>query len=131
MPGLLECFSGTKSLGKVCEAAGWEVTRIDNVAKFKPTLLMDIKDFDETQYTQDHFDWVHLSPPCTFYSRARTTGPPANLEEADELVRISLRIINYFASGGARCTLENPDALMKTRPIMHEHNHRMKTLDYC
>ena len=130
MPRLLELFSGTGSLSKVCRGVGWETISLDNEKKFNPDLLMSIADFDETMYPQNHFTWVHASPPCTEFSYALTTRP-RDLEAGDELAQIALRILDYFAQGGAVCTLENPVGLMRTRPYMQQHEHRLHILDYC
>ena len=128
---LLELFSGSGSFSKVAKALGWETLSLDIEAKFKPDLLMSIADFDETQYPKDYFTMVHASPPCTEYSRCLTTRP-RDLESADKLALIALRILTYFAEGGAMCTLENPySGLLKERPFMQEHRHRMRVLDYC
>ena len=92
---------------------------------------MSIADSDETQCPKDYFTMVHASCPCTEYSRALTTRP-RNLEAGDELALIAVRILTYFAEGGAACSLENPHSgLMKERPFMQEHRHRMRVLDYC
>ena len=128
---LLELFSGTGSFSKVAKELGWETLSLDIEAKFKPDLLMSIADFQETQYPKDYFTMVHASCPCTEYSRALTTRP-RNLETGDKLALISLEIIKYFAEGGAKCARGNPaTGMVKERPFLKEHEHRMHILDDC
>ena len=51
---LLELFSGTSSVGKVAKSLGYNV------------ISLDLKNAD--------FNFIWASPPCTEYSRAKTTG---------------------------------------------------------
>ena len=46
MPHLLELFSGTGSVGKVFEAGGWQVTSVDILPRFKPTLLKSVLEIE-------------------------------------------------------------------------------------
>ena len=63
------------------------------------------------------FDFVWASPPCTQYSRARTTGGARDLEGTDALVAKTLEIIDYFKP--RFFLLENPPTgLLKTRAVM-------------
>ena len=112
MPRLLELFCGTKSIGRAFEAAGWEVVSLDNVSKFKPTILCDIRSW----FVPGHFDMVWASPVCTEYSRALTMRP-RRLEEGDALVLRALEIIKHFDP--LMWVIENPaTGLLKTRPFM-------------
>lgn len=63
---LLELFCGTKSIGKVFERHGWEVVSVDNDPQFNPTYCRSILDF----YTEEEFDVIWASPPCTCFSVA-------------------------------------------------------------
>ena len=67
MPKLLELFNAF-------ERIGWDVTSVDMVAKFNPTHLANILEFDYKQYPPGHFDFLWASPPCTEFSIAKTTG---------------------------------------------------------
>ena len=128
---LLELFSGTGSFSKAAQELGWETISLDVEKKYKPTLLCRIEDFDETAYPRDAFTHVHASTVCTEYSRALTTRP-RDLEAGDKLAQISLRILLYFAEGGASCSLENPHSgLMKERPFMEPYRDNMHVVDYC
>lgn len=63
---ILECFSGTGSVGKVAESLGWNVVSVDSV--FPATHHGDIMDFDYKQYPKDYFQVIWGSPPCHTFS---------------------------------------------------------------
>ena len=42
MPHILEHFSGTSSVGKVFQEAGWRVTSVDCDPRFNPTICCDV-----------------------------------------------------------------------------------------
>ena len=87
MPHLLELFSGTGSVGKVFEAGGWAVTSVDILPRFGPTLLKSVLDLAWSDI-QMPVDFMWASPPCTHYSRARTTAKtPRGLEGSDRMVQ--------------------------------------------
>jgi len=64
---VLELFSGTKSVGKVCDQLGWKSVSVDLILPADHQI--DIMDFDYKQYPKDYFDIVWASPPCTNYSK--------------------------------------------------------------
>ena len=57
MPRMLELFKGTGSVGRVFEANGFDVVSVDNLAKWKPTICVDV------------LRWNHTTPPLSFFSR--------------------------------------------------------------
>jgi hypothetical protein len=69
---ILELFSGTHSVGKVCEKLGFtEIVSLDRDLKgFKEHkhFKVDIHDFDYKQYPPDYFDVIWASPVCAFWS---------------------------------------------------------------
>ena len=126
---LLELFAGTGSVGKVFEAAGWEVVSVDSVPAFGPTICVDIMRWDYRIYPPGHFDFVHASPPCTEFSRALTTRP-RDLEAGDVLVDKTLEILTYFRPPW--WTIENPHTgYMKTRANMLHLKTFMRRVCYC
>jgi hypothetical protein len=120
MPRALELFSGTGSIGRALEAAGFEVVSLDINPKAHPTICADILTWDHTVFPPDHFDFVWGSPVCTHYSRARTTGGPRNLEWADSLVKKTLEVMLYFEAGGCKFfAFENPQTgMLKDREMV-------------
>jgi site-specific DNA-cytosine methylase len=117
MPRLLELFSGTGSVGRAFQRAGWEVVSVDLCPQFNPTHCVDILEW-ECPYPAGHFDAVHASPPCEQYSLARTTAKtPRNLGLADARVAKALVLIELLRPRWWFC--ENPaSGLLKTRPLM-------------
>ncbi len=90
---VLELFSGTGSIGKVCDKLGWNAISVD--LELTATHECDIMDFDYKQYPKDYFSVIWASPPCTEYSQAKTRGK-RDIEGANKLVLKALEIIDYF-----------------------------------
>ena len=59
----LELFCGTKSIGEIFEAHGWEVVSVDLDPQFQPTIVANVLDLPTT--IGKGFDFIHMSPPCT------------------------------------------------------------------
>jgi hypothetical protein len=135
MPALLELFSGTGSVGRAFQQRGWDVYSIDvaEVAGHVPTWQGDILEWDYTDPSLPRFDVVHASPPCTQYSRARTTArTPRDLDGADALVACALDIIYYMQMRNPDLLwfLENPaSGLLATREVVSHLPRRM--VSYC
>lgn len=138
---VLELFSGTKSVGKVCEQLGWDSVSVDLLLPADHQI--DIMEFDYKQYPKDYFDIVWASPPCTNYSNLKKCwygkklkdGTIYNKElnekdqnEADKLVLKTLEIINYFDC--EYWFIENPQTgNLKNREIMKDIP--FYDVDYC
>ena len=118
MPHLLELFSGTGSVGRAFQAAGWEVTSLDILPG--ATIQSDILDWDYKKYPPGCFDFVWASPPCTEYSIARTRAKrPRDFASADAIVSRTLDIIEFFKP--ILWLIENPQTgHLKNREIMRE-----------
>ena len=132
MVNILELFSGTRSIGKCCDALGWDSVSVDLI--LPADHKCDIMNFNYKQYDKDYFDIVWASPPCTNYSALKKCWYGRKLkdgtiyskelnekdqEEADKLVLKTLEIINYF-----NCEywfMENPQTgNLKNREIMKD-----------
>ena len=69
---VLDLFTGTGSIKKVCEELGYEVISLDIDANFDPDVCADILTFDyQGMWEPGDFDIIWASPPCQFFSRAR------------------------------------------------------------
>ena len=124
---LLELFSGTQSVGRAFQELGWEVVSLDILPG--ATIQADILDWDYKAYPPGYFHCVHASPPCTEYSRAKTTGV-RNLELADRILQRTLDVITYFDA--PVFILENPyTGMMKDRPCMFLMQRYLKVVTYC
>ena len=129
---VLELFSGTGSVGKVCHQLGWDVVSVD--LELPATHECDIMDFDYKQYPKDYFSIVWGSPPCTDYStlqncwlgREKADGivytrevMEDRMNHADKLVLKTFEIIEYF--NPELWCVENPaTGKLKSREIMKD-----------
>ena len=98
MPRILELFSGTGSIGRVFERAGWEVISVDilpSCAGHVPTLCMSVLDIELDRWPEKYFDMIWASPPCGEYSIAHT-GNARDLEKGDMLAIYSLHLIRML-----------------------------------
>ena len=89
---LLELFSGTKSVGKVAEQLGYEVTSLDLK---NADINCDIMNWNYTVYESGHFDVIWASPPCTEYSCAKTVGV-GYIDKANDIVLRTIEIIEFL-----------------------------------
>lgn len=137
---VLELFSGTRSVGKVCNQLGWESVSVDLISE--ATHTCDIMEFDYKQYPKDHFDIVWASPPCTNYSKLQDAWlgrmrkgeiytkevQEKEMKEDDKLVIRTLEIIDYF--NPEYYFMENPaGSKMKDRSYMKDRPFYL--VDYC
>lgn len=125
---VLELFSGTGSVGKVCKEIGWHVVSLD--IDPRADIVCDILEWDYMQYPKDHFSVVWASPPCDEYSCMNYCRPEkvCDLEGADKLVKKTLEIIEYFSP----CVwyIENPQTgRLKHREFMKDLPYI--DVDYC
>tara|TARA_R110002020_G_scaffold312298_1_gene527791 strand:+ start:711 stop:1352 length:642 start_codon:yes stop_codon:yes gene_type:complete len=65
---VLELFSGTGSVGKVCKELGWEVVSLDIDKNNNPDICSDILDWTPPE---EFFDVIWASPPCHTFSLLR------------------------------------------------------------
>ena len=112
---LLELFSGTGSVGRVAKQFHWNVVSLDLKGA---DINCDIMKWDYKQLPSGYFDFIHASPPCQEYSKAKTVGV-RKIDEANAIVLKTLEIINYFKP--RVFFIENPQTgLLKEQPFMKD-----------
>jgi site-specific DNA-cytosine methylase len=122
---VLELFAGTQSVGKVAREMGFEVVSLDR--DMAADIKTDIMDWDYKQHEPKHFDIIWASPPCTEYSRAKTTGV-RDIEGANEIVQQTLDILEHFVP--KFWMIENPQSgLLKDQICMY--GLPFNDVDYC
>ena len=89
---LLELFSGTGSVGAVAKDMGYSVVSLDLK---NADINCDILNWDYKKYEVGHFQFIWASPPCTEYSKAKTTGV-RKIDDANKIVLKTIEIIKYF-----------------------------------
>ena len=137
---VLELFSGTGSVGKVCDHLNWRTVSVDLISE--STHKCDIMDFNYKQYPKDSFDIVWASPPCTNYSKLQDSWlgrmrkgeiytkeiQEKEMNEDDKLILKALEIIEYF--NPHYWFIENPaTSKMKDRIFMKHLPFYL--VDYC
>ena len=124
----LHLFSGRSGLVEESLALwGYSVTRLDQ--KFRDVeICCDIMDWDfRAEFAPGHFHLIASGPPCTEYSVAKTVGV-RNLDWADQLVRRTKEIIDYF--NPPVWLIENPrTGLLKSRGLLY--SCFFIDVDYC
>ena len=91
---LLELFSGTGSVGRVAKKIGYTVISLDLK---NADICSDILEWDYTEYPTGMFHFIWASPPCTEYSRAKTTGV-RKIEEANKIVKKTIEMVGHWKS---------------------------------
>ena len=138
---VLELFSGTHSVGKVCKKLDWNTLSLD--IDGRADITMSILDWDYKQYPKDAFDIIWASPPCATFSALQNSnlGRMRNGEVytldvmetemktiGDPLVLKALEIIRYF--NPKYWFMENPQTgRLKDRPYMKDIPYY--DVDYC
>ena len=138
---VLELFSGTGSIGKVCKKLGYECLSLDK--DMDADIKIDIMDWNYKIYDPKHFNIIWASPPCTSYShlqncwlgRKKKDGIiftkeilESKRKESDKIVKKTLEIIEYFKPDFY--FIENPQTgTLKSRDIMK--NIPYYDVDYC
>jgi site-specific DNA-cytosine methylase len=133
---VLELFSGTGSVSKVCDELGYEVISVDISDKYStPTFKCSILDFDYRQYQPGHFDIIWASPPCATFSHLQYSwiGRGKTRESINEniqtiglpLLRKAEEIIDYLQP--TYYFIENPQTGRMKEFITRPHY----DVDYC
>lgn len=126
----LVLFSGTGSVDRSLEAAGFTVDNLDIDPKCNCTWTSDILEWEAWRDIEPWtYDFIWASPPCQQYSIARTTAKtPRNFALADAIVARTLQIIEHLQPKG--WLMENPGTgLLKTRGVVR--NLPFVTVCYC
>lgn len=132
MKRVLELFSGTGSVSKVCTDLGYEVVSVDISNKYyQPSILIDIMKWEYKTYPVGYFDVIWASPPCNTFSFINLIrSSPSVVKEKCERVGLPLlrkaeEIIDYFQP--RLWIIENPFGYMKD----YIHDRPMIICDYC
>jgi hypothetical protein len=118
-PRALVLFTGTGSIDRSLEEAGFRVDNLDIDPKCNATWTCDILEWEAWRDIEPWtYDFIWASPPCTHYSIARTTAKtPRNFALADAIVKKTLQIIEHLEPKG--WLLENPaTGFLKTRGVV-------------
>ena len=127
---LLELFCGTKSVSKAIGNRYTEIINLDLEAKFEPTIVKNILDWDYKIYPPGYFHTIWASPPCTEFSCLNNSRPDKipNLALSDSLVQKTIEIIEYF--NPEKFFIENPQSgTLKERSYME--TIPFIDIDYC
>lgn len=139
---LIELFSGSGSFAKGAKSVlppGWKMQTesVDIHPKYRPTTTTDILKWNYrtamdkflSQRKASDVVWFHASPPCTEYSRAKTTGT-RDLALADAIVKRTLRVLRFAKPNFF--TIENPVGMLMERDFMQKFNDRyLNITSYC
>ena len=118
-PRALVLFTGTGSVDRSLQAAGFIVDNLDIDKKCNATWTTDILEWEAWRdIAPETYAFIWASPPCTQHSIARTTAKtPRNFALADAIVARALEIITHLQPKG--WLLENPaTGFLKTREVV-------------
>lgn len=136
---LLECFAGSRSVGKVAEKLGFNVFSSD-INDFEGiNYVVNILDFDAAKVPFIP-DVIWASPPCTFFSVASIghhwhknhTPKSENALKGVAYVAATIKIINHFLllNPNLKWFMENPTGKLRKLPVVKADFDRA-TITYC
>ena len=88
---LLELYSGTGSIGPAFERIGWDVVSLDIEAKFEPTHVVNIHDWDYKQYLLTISNLYGRRPSASTSRDAAARAARATLQEHAPTSRARLK----------------------------------------
>jgi len=126
---MLELFSGTGRLAAAFRECGWETVTLDSEC------TADIRrDILEWEYSEVQlFDHIHLSPPCTEWSQAKTRGA-RDIDGATRVCLAALSAARALLKPGGAWSMENPASgawALHKQPFMAEYGLRRREITYC
>ena len=126
---ILELFSGTGRLAAAFRERGWDTVTLDS--RCDADIKCDILRWDYSH--MQLFDHVHLSPPCTEFSQAKTRGV-RDIEGATSICSAALNAARALLKPGGTYSIENPATgrwALHKQPIMTALNLRRHEVTYC
>jgi len=106
---MLDLFSGTGSVSNVAKFMGFQTLSVDSNMCHSPDVCVDVREWNYTSGHYGTFDWIHMSPPCTEFSRLKTRGT-RDLDTANEIAMAARNILEHFKrlNPSMVYTVENP-----------------------
>ena len=134
---VLELFSGPNASFSTAVRQQYPdafVITIEIMEKNRPDIVADLSDWRALLSMlpgPKFFNIIFMSPPCTFYSPARTTTPSsaAELHQSDHLVTAGLHVIKALKP--AVWFLENPHTKLWQRDIVRHIDSLRHLCSYC
>jgi len=126
---MLELFSGTARLAAAFRERGWETVTLDSGCNADINCDILVWDYSEVPL----FDHVHMSPPCTEFSQAKTRGI-RDLEAATRVCSAALSAARALLKPGGTFSIENPASgkwALHKQPFMAELGLRRHEITYC
>ena len=126
---MLELFSGTGRLAAAFRESGWETVTLDSGCD--ADICCDILDWDYSDVQP--FDHVHMSPPCTEWSQAKTRGT-RDIEGATRVCSAALSAARALLKPEGTLSIENPASgrwALHKQPFMAELALRRHEITYC
>ena len=133
---LLDLFSGSGSVKKVCKSLNIKCTSLDISNKYSnPDILVDIMkwDYKNSGYKPGDFKIIFAGIPCTEYSHIQNInrvlyGKEPDIKSANKISRKTLEIIDYFKPD--YYFIENPEtSTLKNQSFMKKLPYY--TVSYC
>ena len=128
---MLEMFSGAGRLARAFGELGWETVTLDSSERCGADICCTIIDWDYSE--MELFDHIHMSPPCTEFSQAKTRGA-RDIDSATRICLATLIAARALLRPGGTWSMENPASGMwalHKQPFMAEYNLRRHEITYC